>query len=157
MNCSRQGEPVEILLIEDNEGDIDLVTDAMSRFTVPHRLQVAHDGEQALAALLGPRANHATLPQLILLDLNIPKIDGREVLASIKADERTRHIPVIVLTSSGAERDLLNAYRLYANCFITKPTEVESFFAMFELIERFWLMLVKLPPSHPQATNQAMP
>lgn len=146
-------EPIDILLIEDNEGDVDLVSDAMSRFAIAHRLHVANDGEQALDALLGSRAGQGTAPQLILLDLNIPKIDGRQVLASIKSDDRTRHIPVIVLTSSDADHDLLHAYRSYANCFITKPTDIDAFFAMFDLIERFWLKLVKLPPwpaaSHP--------
>jgi CheY-like chemotaxis protein len=147
-------EEVHILLVEDNDGDIDLVKEALARFTVPHKLTVITDGESALQSLAPVRAgDDGRLPDLVLLDLNIPRRDGREVLAGIKGNERTAHIPVIVLTSSGAERDRLQAYRLHANCFITKPSDVDSFFEMFRLIEQFWLNLVELPP--PQHSRSA--
>lgn len=134
---------VHVLLVEDNPGDIDLVKDALARFSSRPTLEVATDGSRALALLLS--GERKRLPDLILLDLNVPKTDGREVLAAIRADERTTHIPVIVLSSSNAERDLMQAYRLHANCFITKPADIDAFFRMFELIEQFWLKLVKLP------------
>lgn len=137
---------IHILLVEDNAGDIDLAKDALRQFKTRHTLHVASDGARALEVLFDPEQSAKDLPDLILLDLNLPKIDGREILATIKSDERLSHIPVIVLTSSNAERDLQQAYRLHANCYLTKPTDVGQFFAMFELIERFWLQLVKLPP-----------
>jgi two-component system, chemotaxis family, response regulator Rcp1 len=146
---------INILLVEDNPGDVDLAKDALEQFKTPHTLHIASDGAQALELLFGSeraaehRPNPArpgpALPDLILLDLNLPKIDGREVLAIIKKDERLCQIPIIVLTSSNAEHDLLRAYRSHANCFLTKPADLELFFAMFAQIERFWLELVKLP------------
>ena len=145
MSPARNGG-IHILLVEDNPGDVDLAKDALRQFTTPHTLHVASDGAQALQFLSDAARSVEDLPHLILLDLNLPRTDGREVLAVIKGDERLGHIPVIVLTSSNAERDLQQAYRLHANCFLTKPSDVEQFFAMFELIERFWLQLVKLPP-----------
>jgi two-component system, chemotaxis family, response regulator Rcp1 len=142
---------IHILLVEDNPGDVDLAKDALEQFKTPHTLHIASDGALALEFLFEPaggaeRPPDAIVPDLILLDLNLPKIDGREVLATIKGHERLALIPVIVLTSSNAEHDLLQAYRSHANCFLTKPADLDLFFAMFKEIERFWLQLVKLPP-----------
>lgn len=145
---------IHILLVEDNPGDVDLAKEALTQFKTPHTLHVASDGAQALEFLAGPAGGATRLPDLILLDLNLPKTDGREVLAIIKNDERLGHIPVIVLSSSHAERDMQQAYRLHANCFLTKPTDIGLFFAMFELIERFWLQLVKLPPRHTHSATE---
>lgn len=139
-------EPVHILLVEDNAGDVDLVKVAMAQFSVPYTLDVQPDGELAIAALGSGRR----LPDLMILDLNVPKMDGRAVLAAIKRAEETRHIPVLVFTSSTAERDLLEAYRAHANCCLTKPPSVKAFLEVFALIERFWLQLVRLPP-HPES------
>jgi CheY-like chemotaxis protein len=136
---------IHILLVEDNLGDVDLAKEALGQFKTPYTLRVASDGEQALEFLFESDSGKGG-PDLILLDLNLPKTDGREVLAIIKNDERLGSIPVIILTSSNAERDIQQAYQLHANCFLTKPTEIEVFFAMFEEIERFWLQLVNLPP-----------
>jgi len=142
---------INILLVEDNPGDVDLAKDALDQFKTPHTLHIASDGALALEFLFAFERGAGSLPDpivpdLILLDLNLPKIDGREVLATIKKHERLGQIPVIILTSSNAEHDLLQAYRSHANCFLTKPVDLELFFAMFEEIERFWLQLVKLPP-----------
>jgi chemotaxis family two-component system response regulator Rcp1 len=139
-----------ILLVEDNPGDVDLAKDALELFKTPHTLHIASDGALALEFLFAFERGAANLPNpigpdLILLDLNLPKIDGREVLATIKKNERLGKIPVIVLTSSNAEHDLLQAYGSHANCYLTKPADLELFFAMFAEIERFWLQLVKLP------------
>jgi CheY-like chemotaxis protein len=148
-------KPIEILLVEDNPGDARLTREALAMSTIRHQLHHARDGEEAMAFLRRePPFANAPQPDLILLDLNLPKTDGREVLAIIKNDERLGYIPVIVLTSSNAERDIRQAYELHANCFLTKPTDIGLLFAMFELIERFWLQLVKLPPRHtPGATK----
>lgn len=140
---------IHILLVEDNPGDVDLAKEALRQFKTRHTLQVEADGTRALEFLFEADRGAGRLPDLILLDLNLPRTDGREVLATIKNHERLGSIPVIVLTSSNAERDLRQAYQLHANCFLTKPTDLELFFAMFEQIERFWLQLVKLPPSTP--------
>jgi two-component system, chemotaxis family, response regulator Rcp1 len=144
---------IQILLVEDNPGDVDLAKEALEQFQTPHTLRVASDGTQALEFLFDSEGGTG-VPDLILLDLNLPKTDGREVLAIIKKDERLGSIPVIILSSSNAERDMAQAYQLHANCFLTKPTEIGVFFAMFEEIERFWLQLVKLPPRLPPAVAQ---
>ena len=140
-------DPIHILLVEDNPGDVDLAMDALAQFKTPHTVHVASDGAQALDYLWSASPRVERLPDLILLDLNLPKIDGREVLATIKSKEHLVQIPVVVLTSSNAEHDLLHAYRSHANCYLTKPVDLGRFFEMFEEIERFWLQLVKLPPS----------
>ena len=138
---------VEILLVEDNEGDVRLTREALKEGRIRNRLHVVGDGEQALAFLgrQGPHAD-APRPDLILLDLNLPRLDGREVLASIKNDANLKSIPVVVLTSSRTEQDLLRAYDLHANCFITKPVEFEQFIDVVRSIEDFWLTIVVLPP-----------
>lgn len=140
-------KPVEILLVEDNPGDVRLAVEALKEGKVHNNLHVVGDGVEAMMFLrregkyaLSPR------PDLILLDLNLPKKDGREVLAEIKADERLRRIPVVVLTTSKAEQDILRTYDLHANCYITKPVDLEQFIAVVRSVEDFWLTVVKLPP-----------
>jgi chemotaxis family two-component system response regulator Rcp1 len=138
--------PVEILLVEDNPGDVRLTIEALRDAKVRNNLHVARDGVEAMAFLRreGPYAN-APRPDLILLDLNLPRKDGREVLAEIKADARLRAIPVVVLTTSAAERDVVQSYNLHANCYITKPVDLDQFIAVIRSIEEFWLMVVTLP------------
>jgi CheY-like chemotaxis protein len=139
--------PVEILLVEDNPGDVRLAVEALKEGKVRNNLSVVEDGSEAMSFLrregkyaLAPR------PDLILLDLNLPKKDGREVLAEIKADDSLRRIPVVVLTTSKAEQDILRTYDLHANCYITKPVDLEQFIAVVKSVEDFWLTIVKLPP-----------
>jgi CheY-like chemotaxis protein len=138
---------IEILLVEDNPGDARLTLEAFKEGKVLNNLTVMKDGVEALAYLRRqePYANSAQ-PDLILLDLNLPKKDGREVLSEIKADERLRKIPVVVLTSSAAEEDVARAYSRHANCYITKPVDLDQFLRVVHSIESFWLSLVKLPP-----------
>jgi two-component system, chemotaxis family, response regulator Rcp1 len=138
--------PIEILLVEDNLGDVRLTIEALKDSKVHNRLSVVHDGEEAMAFLLG-REPHVGRPHpdLVLLDLNLPRKDGREVLADIKADASLRRIPVVILTASGAEEDILRAYDLNANCYITKPVDLDQFFKVVQSIEEFWFTIVKLP------------
>jgi two-component system, chemotaxis family, response regulator Rcp1 len=138
--------PIDILLIEDNPGDVRLTVEALKEGKVHNRLSVVADGVEALAFLRreGQYAD-APRPDVILLDLNLPKKDGREVLGEIKADERLRRIPVVVLTTSKAEQDILESYSLHANCYITKPVDLEQFITVVRSIEDFWLTIVKLP------------
>ena len=140
------GRPVEILLVEDNPGDVRLTREALKDAKVLNNLYVADDGFEALAFLKreGEYLN-AIRPDLILLDLNLPKKDGREVLAEIKADPGLRQIPVVILTTSKAEEDVLKTYDLHANCYITKPVDLEKFIEVISAIEDFWLSIVKLP------------
>ena len=140
-------KPVEILLVEDNPGDARLTREALSASKVRNRLHRASDGEEAMAFLRreGPFAD-VPAPDLILLDLNLPRRDGREVLEDIKNDPALKHIPVVILTSSQAEEDILRSYRLHANCFITKPVDLEQLTRVVQGIEQFWFTLVKLPP-----------
>jgi CheY-like chemotaxis protein len=137
---------IEILLVEDNPGDARLTLEAFKEGKVSNNFTVMGDGVEALAYLRrqGRYANSAQ-PDLILLDLNLPKKDGREVLAEIKADERLMKIPVIVLTTSAAEEDIARAYTRHANCYITKPVDLDQFLRVVQSIESFWLTLVKLP------------
>lgn len=137
---------IEILLVEDNPGDARLTLEAFKEGKVFNNLTVMGDGVEALAYLRrqGRYANSAQ-PDLILLDLNLPKKDGREVLAEIKADERLMKIPVIILTTSAAEEDIARAYTRHANCYITKPVDLDQFLRVVQSIESFWLTLVKLP------------
>ena len=138
---------VELLLVEDNEGDVRLTREALKEGRIRNRLSVVPDGEQALAFLRREGVHvDAPRPDLILLDLNLPRLDGREVLAAIKNDPALKSIPVVVLTSSRTEQDLLRAYDLHANCFITKPVEFEQFIEVVRSIEDFWLTIVVLPP-----------
>ena len=137
---------IEILLVEDNPGDARLTLEAFKEGKVVNNFTVMRDGVEALAYLRrqGPHKN-AKLPDLILLDLNLPKKDGREVLAEIKADERLKSIPVVVLTTSAAHEDVARAYGNHANCYITKPVDLDQFLRVVHSIESFWLSLVKLP------------
>ena len=141
------GKLVEILLVEDNPGDARLALEALKEAKVRNRVHIVEDGVQAMAFLHheGAYAN-APHPDVILLDLNLPKKDGREVLAEIKVDERLKRIPVVVLTVSKAEEDILKTYNLHANCFITKPLDLEQFLTVVKSIENFWLAVVTLPP-----------
>jgi len=139
--------PIEILLVEDNPGDARLTREALSQSKVSNNLHHARDGEEAMRFLKreGQFANAPT-PDLVLLDLNLPRRDGREVLEDIKRDPRLMHIPVVVLTSSQAEEDILRTYRLHANCFITKPVDLDQLTQVVHGIEQFWFTLVRLPP-----------
>lgn len=137
----------EVLLVEDNPGDAQLTKIALEEGKVRINLNVVEDGVEALAYLrkLGNYAE-TTHPDLILLDLNLPKKDGREVLAEIKADKALRRIPVVILTTSQSEEDILKVYNLNANCYITKPVDFERFVKIVQSIEDFWFTIVKLPP-----------
>ena len=135
-----------ILLVEDNPGDVRLTMEALKEGKILNEVRVVEDGVEALDFLhrVGKYAD-APRPDLILLDLNLPRKDGREVLAEIKEDEALKKIPVVVLTTSAAERDILRAYNLHANCYITKPVDLDQFIAVVKGIEDFWLTIVKLP------------
>ena len=139
-------KPIEILLVEDNPGDARLTVEGFKDAKVKNKITVVEDGKEAMAFLRreGPYAT-VELPDLILLDLNMPRKDGREVLTEMKADERLRHIPVLVFTASSAERDILEAYNLQANAFITKPIDLDEFTKVVKSLEEFWLTIVKLP------------
>ncbi len=138
--------PIEILLVEDSPSDADLTEEALSDGKVLNNLHWVEDGVEALA-FLHRQGKYADVPRpdLILLDLNLPKKDGRDVLAQIKADPSLKLIPVVVLTTSAAERDILKTYELHANCYVTKPIDLEQFICVVRLIEMFWLAVVKLP------------
>ncbi len=143
------GDIVKILLIEDNPGDVRLTTEALKEGKIHVEMDVVQDGVEALAYLRqkGKYAK-APRPDLILLDLNLPKKDGREVLAEIKADEDLKRIPVVILTISKDEEDIMKSYNLHANCYITKPVDLKQFIKVVQSIEDFWLTVVKLPPNH---------
>ena len=140
------GRPIEILLVEDNPGDVRLTVEGLNEGKVRNNLHVARDGVEALAFLRRQaQFADAVRPDLILLDLNLPRKDGREVLAEIKSDADLKTIPVVVLTTSRAEQDVLNSYQLQANCYITKPVDLEQFITVVRSIEDFWLTIVTLP------------
>jgi two-component system, chemotaxis family, response regulator Rcp1 len=146
MSTRPYSRPVEILLVEDNPGDVRLTREALREGKVRNNLNVAADGVEALEYLRRHgRYADAVRPDLILLDLNLPKKDGREVLQDIKADPALRYIPVVVLTSSQAEQDILRAYDLHANCYVTKPVDLDQFIHVVHSIEDFWFTIVKLP------------
>ncbi len=139
--------PIEILLVEDNPGDVRLTKEALKEGKVTNKINVVMDGMEAMAFLHreGKYAS-APKPDLILLDLNLPKKNGREVLSEIKMDSRLKCIPVVVLTSSQAEKDIVMTYNLHANCYITKPVDFGQFIDVVKSIENFWFNVVKLPP-----------
>jgi CheY-like chemotaxis protein len=141
------GRPAEILLVEDSAGDVELTREALRGAQVPHTLHVVPDGVEALS-FLHREGHHAKAPRpdLIFLDLNLPRKDGREVLAEIKADAQLRVIPVIILTTSRADEDILRAYRLYANSYVPKPDDFAGFGKVMRSIRNFWLSVVILPP-----------
>ena len=138
---------IEILLVEDNPGDVDLAREALAGGKVRNTLHVVGDGMAAMEFLRhqGKYAN-VPRPDLIMLDLNMPKMDGREVLAEVKADEDLKRIPVVILTTSRAEEDILKTYNLHANCYITKPIDLHQFIKVVQAVEDFWFTIVKLPP-----------
>jgi CheY-like chemotaxis protein len=142
-----QGRPIEILLVEDSPSDTELTLEALRDFRVRNNVSVVEDGVLALEFLhqQGPYTE-APRPDLIMLDLNLPRKDGREVLTAIKSDERFRSIPVVVLTTSRADQDILRAYQLNANCYINKPVDFNQFLEVVHSIETFWLFVVTLPP-----------
>jgi CheY-like chemotaxis protein len=139
-------KPIEILLVEDNPGDVRLTQEALREGKIGNSLHVVEDGESAMA-FVRREGEFADMPRpdLILLDLNLPRMDGREVLAQIKADPDLKRIPVVVLTTSRAEEDVLKAYELNANCYITKPVDFEQFIKVVSAVEEFWLTIVRLP------------
>lgn len=141
-------EAIDILLVEDNPGDIRLTEEALKESKVRNRLSIVYDGVEAMDFLQrkAPYEN-APRPDIILLDLNLPRKDGRTVLEEIKADEKLRRIPVVILTTSDDEHDILRSYDLHANCYITKPLDLNQFAAIVKTIENFWFQIVKLPPT----------
>jgi chemotaxis family two-component system response regulator Rcp1 len=140
------GRPIEILLVEDNAGDVRLTREALREGHVRNNLTVAKDGAEALAMLRRePLYGEAPRPDLVLLDLNLPKVDGRQVLLEMKNDPALRRIPVVVLTTSKAEADVLRSYDLHANSYITKPVDFDQFIKVVQSIEEFWLTVVTLP------------
>ncbi len=142
---------VDVLLIEDNPGDVRLTREALKEARISVNLHVAYDGLEAMK-MLHQEAPYSGLPMpdLVLLDLNMPRMDGREVLRRIKTDAKLKHIPVVILTTSGAEKDIAQAYGLHANCYITKPVELDQFMEIVKSIEGFWLTVVKLPKNPTQ-------
>ena len=149
MVSKRMGSPIEILLVEDNPGDIRLTREAFKECKVYNNLHTVVDGEAAMAFLHREgEYEDAPCPDLILLDLNLPKKDGREVLREIKTDENLKSIPVVILTTSQAEEDILRAYGLNANCYICKPIDLDQFSKIIRAIEDFWLSIVKLPTGY---------
>lgn len=137
-----RSRPAEILLVEDNRGDVLLTRKAFQSAQIENRVSVAESGEAALERL---RDEAQALPDLILLDLNLPRMSGRDVLGEIKTDERLRHIPVIILSSSAAEQDIARSYALHANAYVVKPVDLDSFRAAISTIEQFFLFLIELP------------
>jgi chemotaxis family two-component system response regulator Rcp1 len=147
MNGMKTIHPVEILLVEDNPGDVRLTLEALKDAKIFNHLHVVEDGVAALDFLYQRDPfSEAPRPSLILLDLNLPKKNGREVLFEIKSDEKLKTIPVVILTTSQAEEDVVKAYALHANCYITKPVDFAQFNKIVKSIEEFWLTLVTLPP-----------
>jgi len=148
MANQKVGKAVEILLVEDNPGDARLAQEAMKDSKINNVLHLVSDGVEAMNFLRkkGKYAD-APRPDLVLLDLNLPKKDGREVLAEIKEDKDLKRIPVVILTISKAEEDILKSYNLHANCFITKPIDLDQFLKVVKAIEDFWLTIVRLPPN----------
>ena len=142
--------PIEILLVEDSPGDVRLTKEALKEGKISNNLTAVSDGIEALACLRGEGKYKGVIrPDLILLDLNLPRMDGREVLAEIKKDPQLKMIPVVILTTSKAEEDIVNSYGLHANCYISKPVDLDHFIKIVKSIEDFWLTVVKLPPRDP--------
>ena len=148
MDAPLNREPLKILLVEDSPSDIDLTKEALDEGKVMHELYVVEDGIAAMQ-FLKREGDYAAVPRpdIILLDLNLPKKDGREVLTEIKSDRELRRLPVIVLTTSAAEEDICKTYASHANCYITKPVNVDEFIRVVRSLEEFWLSFVRLPPT----------
>ncbi|MBU2570749.1 MAG: response regulator [Gammaproteobacteria bacterium] len=146
MSLEEIGRAAEFLLVEDNPGDVRLTKEALTESKVKNNLNVVGDGEEAMAFLRRRgRYAEAPRPDVILLDLNLPKKNGREVLEEIKADPSLKRIPVVIITSSEAEQDVLRTYDLHVNCYVNKPVDLEQFIKVVQSIETFWLTIVKLP------------
>lgn len=147
MPCDDEVTPINILLVEDDPGDVLITREALEEHKVMNNLYVVNNGEDAVSFLTG-QGDHgdAPRPDLILLDLNLPRLDGREVLARIKTDEELRRIPVVVLTTSQAEEDVLRSYDLHANAYVTKPVDFEQFSRVVREIDDFFISIVRLPP-----------
>jgi chemotaxis family two-component system response regulator Rcp1 len=142
-----ENRPIDILLVEDNPGDVRLTKEALRDAKVLNEIYVAKDGVEALQFVNKEGSfSNAPMPDLILLDLNLPKKDGREVLAEIKKDPKLKHIPVVVLTTSKADEDIVRTYNLHANAYITKPVDLNRFVEIMHALEEFWFTIVKLPP-----------
>jgi CheY-like chemotaxis protein len=155
MNPALTGREINILLVEDNPGDARLTAEALAEGKVLNRMNVVEDGVYALAYLRREAPfEAATRPDIIFLDLNLPRMDGRELLAIIKTDPELKCIPVVVLTTSRAEEDILKSYDLHANCYITKPVDLDQFMTVVQSIEDFWFTIVKLPGNHPPRQPQ---
>ncbi len=141
------GMPVQILMVEDNPGDVRITIEALRQTKLNNELIAVSDGVEALRFLRAEaQYSERVLPDLILLDLNLPRKSGREVLAEIKADNHLKKIPVVILTSSDNEEDILSAYQLQANCYVTKPANFNGFLNVIRSLEEFWFNVVKLPP-----------
>ena len=148
-NGTPSGQTMQILLIEDNPGDVRLVAEAIRQSKMLHELHVAEDGQEGMAFLRREGAySAAPEPDIILLDLNLPNLDGREVLAEVKTSSELKRIPVVILTSSDAEADIIKAYDLYCNAYMVKPFTASGFLDVVRAIEWYWLNLVKLPPKN---------
>lgn len=147
MSLQSRGKPIEILLVEDNPGDVRLTREAFAEAMVSNNLSVVGDGEEAIA-FLRRQGDYAAAPRpdLILLDLNLPRKSGREVLEDVKNDPELLSIPIVVMTTSEAEGDILNSYYHHANAYVTKPVDLDCFIDVVSKIEGFWLTIVKLPP-----------
>ena len=146
MTTAQNYRPIEILLVEDNPGDVRLTQEAARETKVHNNMHIVSNGTDAMAFLHREgRFGSVPRPDLILLDLNMPGLDGREVLRRVKSDEQLRRIPVVIITSSQAEEDILRAYDLQASCYVTKPVDLEQFIKVVKSIENFWLTIVKLP------------
>ena len=141
-------QQIHILLVDDNEGDILLTREALEEARIINKISIAYDGIQAIDLLKKSARVAGTMPDLILLDINLPKMNGTEVLSIIKTDPELRRIPVIMLTTSSSEKDILASYDNYANCYITKPVDLHRFMDVVRTIEDFWISIVKLPKTH---------
>lgn len=147
MDPVKSGIPIEILMVEDNPGDARLTQEALKESKLINKLHHVVDGVEAIDFLRRRgRFGDAPRPDLILLDLNLPRKDGREVLAEIKADDDLQSIPVVVLTTSEAEQDIIQSYKLHANCYVTKPVDLHKFVEIVRVLQDFWLSIVRLPP-----------
>lgn len=146
MRTQVAAKSIDILVVEDSKGDIGLIEEVFEDAKIMNNLHIAEDGEEAIAFLRGEgQFSGAPRPDIILLDLNLPKKDGREVLEEVKGDKELRNIPIVVLTTSKAEEDILRSYNLHANAYITKPVDFDQFIKVVKSIENFWLEIVKLP------------
>ncbi|AAM04687.1 TPA: response regulator [Methanosarcina acetivorans] len=146
MKTKVAAKPIEILLVEDSEGDVGLIEEVFEEAKIRNNLHIVEDGEEAILFLRGEKQfSGISRPDIILLDLNLPKKDGREVLEEIKEDDDLKNIPVVVLTTSKAEEDVLKSYNLHANAYVTKPVDFDQFIRVIKSIEDFWLEVVKLP------------